>query len=402
MTQKELFCNVIKASVFPQTQAMPKIPRAQYEALHEQLEAHALTALPARHLPWEEMPQPLRKVWQKQLHDQKLRFTQYLIQQEAVLRLFSQAQIPCAVLKGSVSASFYPEPVFRSMGDIDLLVPPGEQERAAKLLKDNGFQAFGYRDEMEQGFLKGSTLLELHIGVSTGGPSSDTINAIILDHFHELQIKELYHFAFPCLPESCNGLSMLEHMHRHLRNGLGFRQVIDWMLYVDAYLDDNRWNSTMDALFTQCGLATFAVVVTAMCQQYFGLRTDGISWPQSADKGLCEELFDHLFSMGNFGRSLEANHKSAAGMLRDRSLISVLLDLQKEGCKNWKQCHTHPWLKGFAWLYQIFLYLYRIIKEQYNMSPSLVIKERKRYKKATHMMEKLGLAQSENAERKVG
>lgn len=402
MTQKELFCNVIKACAFPQAHGMPDIPQSQYAALHAQLEAHALAALPAGQLRWEEMPQSLRENWQKQLQDQQLRFMQYLIAQEAVLHLFVQAGIPCAVLKGTVSASYYPKPAQRSMGDIDLMVHPDDQARSVQLLKDNGFQEFGYRDEMEQRFRKGPILLELHVGVSADGIHSDAINAMILDHFQGLQEKELYHFAFPCLPESCNGLSMLEHMHRHLRNDLGFRQVIDWMLYVDAYLDDQAWDASMGALLGRCGLETFAVVITAMCQRYFGLRTEDISWPQGADSELCGELFAHISSMGNFGRSLEANHKSAAGMLRDRSLLQVLGSLQEVGCNNWKLCQAHPWLKPFAWLYQIFLYLYRIVTEKYNMSVSLVRKERKRYKKATHMMEKLGFPQPENTGKKVG
>ena len=128
-----------------------------------------------------------------------------------------------------------------------------------------------------------------------------------------------------------------------------------------------------------------------MCQRYFGLRTEGISWPQNADAALCEELFDHIYVMGNFGNQLEANQKSAAGMLRDRSLLCVLKDLQKVGLDNWELCRSHPWLRPFAWLYQIFLYLYRIITERYNMSVLLVIKERHRFRKTMELMKKLGL-----------
>ena len=107
----------------------------------------------------------------------------------------------------------------------------------------------------------------------------------------------------------------------------------------------------MGSLFAQFGLEQFAVVVTAMCQRYFGLRTADITWTERADTALCEELFEHIYTMGNFGRKLEANGKSAAGMLRDRSLWQVLGSLQKVGLDNWALCHKHPWLKPFAWLY---------------------------------------------------
>ena len=391
MTEKELFCKVISAAMFPQTHRMPDIPGEQYSVLHERLKSHALMLLPAALLNSAEMPEALRQQWQKELFTQKLRFGQYLIHQEAVLRLFSQAGIPCVVLKGTVSASYYPEPAYRAMGDIDLLVRPRDCQSAVRLLKENGFRSSGYRDAIEQGFRKGYVPLELHIGICPEGQYADTINTLLLNHFAEMESKELYDFVFPCMTEMCNGLVLLEHMHHHLRDHLGFRQVIDWMMYVDAHLDDKAWNANLRGLFTQCGLERFAIVITAMCQRYFGLRTEGISWTQNADAALCEELFDHIYVMGNFGNQLEANQKSAAGMLRDRSLLCVLKDLQKVGLDNWELCRSHPWLRPFAWLYQIFLYLYRIITERYNMSVLLVIKERRRFRKTMELMKKLGL-----------
>lgn len=391
MTEKELFCKVISAAMFPQTHRMPDIPGEQYSVLHERLKSHTLALLPAALLNSAEMPEALRQQWQKELFTQKLRFGQYLIHQEAVLRLFSQAGIPCVVLKGTVSASYYPEPAYRAMGDIDLLVRPRDCQSAVRLLKENGFRASGYRDAIEQGFRKGYVPLELHIGICPEGQYADTINTLLLNHLAEMESKELYDFVFPCMTEMCNGLVLLEHMHHHLRDHLGFRQVIDWMLYVDAHLDDKAWNANLRGLFAQCGLERFAIVITAMCQRYFGLRTEGISWPQNADAALCEELFDHIYVMGNFGNQLEANQKSAAGMLRDRSLLCVLKDLQKVGLDNWELCRSHPWLRPFAWLYQIFLYLYRIITERYNMSVLLVIKERRRFRKTMELMKKLGL-----------
>lgn len=391
MTDQELFCNVICASLFPQTHPMPDIRREQYSVLHEILRSHALTQIPNTLLQAENMPQTLREQWQKELYVQKLQFGQYLIQQDAVLRMFSQAGIPCAVLKGTVSASYYPQPAYRAMGDMDLLVRPADQKKAVELLMTDGFRPFGCSDEIEQGFLKASVPLELHIGACANEKYSDTINAFLWKHFGELERKALYGYAFPCMTEICNGLILLEHMHHHFRNTLGFRQVIDWMMYVDAHLDDDAWNSTMGSLFAQFGLEQFAVVVTAMCQRYFGLRTADITWTERADAALCEELFEHIYTMGNFGRKLEANGKSAAGMLRDRSLWQVLGSLQKVGLDNWALCHKHPWLKPFAWLYQIFLYFYRIITERYNMSIALVQKERRRVKKTLELMKKLGL-----------
>ena len=66
MTNKELFCSVLRAALFPQAYPMPPIPREQYGVLHELLDSHALTLLPAELLRQEEMPEPLRVQWQRE------------------------------------------------------------------------------------------------------------------------------------------------------------------------------------------------------------------------------------------------------------------------------------------------------------------------------------------------
>ena len=144
MTEKELFCSVIRASLFPQAYRMPQIPREQYRMLNEMLSSHALTLLPAGGVESGQMPEPLREQWEQTLFGQKRRFGQYLYQQDAVLRLFAKAEISCVVMKGAVSASYYPEPAYRAMGDIDLLVHPRDREKSIALLRANGFREFGY------------------------------------------------------------------------------------------------------------------------------------------------------------------------------------------------------------------------------------------------------------------
>ena len=58
MTNKELFCSVLRAALFPQAYPMPPIPREQYGVLHELLDSHALTLLPAEVLRQADMPEP--------------------------------------------------------------------------------------------------------------------------------------------------------------------------------------------------------------------------------------------------------------------------------------------------------------------------------------------------------
>jgi len=47
--------------------------------------------------------------------------------------------IPYVILKGQVSASYYPNPMLRSMGDVDILIHKEDREKVDELFKDEGF-----------------------------------------------------------------------------------------------------------------------------------------------------------------------------------------------------------------------------------------------------------------------
>ena len=63
-----------------------------------------------------------------------------MMAQDGVLAEFRQAGIPVAVLKGAAAAANYPQPNSRSMGDIDLIVPPDHFEQAFSLLERLGWE----------------------------------------------------------------------------------------------------------------------------------------------------------------------------------------------------------------------------------------------------------------------
>jgi hypothetical protein len=90
---------------------------------------------------------------------------------------------------------------------------------------------------------------------------------------------------------------------------------------------------------------------------YLGL-TDTITWCYGADPTLCQNLLIHTMQQGNFGKKTNAQLRKTVGVLGvlDSDLNFFQL-LQKNGCYNWKLLRRHPWLKPFAWLYQLCRYL---------------------------------------------
>ena len=149
---------------------------------------------------------------------------------------------------------------------------------------------------------------------------------------------------------------LLEHISLHLEEGLGLRQILDWMLYADKVLDDQLWQDAFAPLLRELGLETLALTVTRMCQMYLGLRTD-ITWCAGADEMLCQYLMEYIFKQGNFGRKLQRGANRAVIVLdATKDLRTLFRILQYEGCKNWKAVSRFPILKPFAWLYQLLRY----------------------------------------------
>ena len=144
-----------------------------------------------------------------------------------------------------------------------------------------------------------------------------------------------------------------------MENGLGLRQILDWMLYVDKVLDDTLWHAEFAPLLRELGLETLALTVTRMCQMYLGLRTD-ITWCANADEMLCQYLMEYILNQGNFGRKLQRGENRAVAVIgATRNLRSLFRILQYEGCKHWKAVSRFPILKPFAWMYQLFRYILR-------------------------------------------
>jgi len=279
-------------------------------------------------------------------------FIRILHFQSALYELFKANGIPMVILKGTAAAIYYPDPMQRTMGDIDFLVPEGLFERAKELLYQNGYQINEeplYPRHIEA--CKEGISFEMH-RFFTDDDGVD-VDRFLFAGMQRIKTGQIYHSEFPLLPPMENGLVLLAHIAHHLRAGLGLRQMIDWMMFVDKELDDELWLQSFKAAAEQTGLELLARTATKMCQMYLGL-SDRINWCKDADSDLCTGLLDNLLSSGNFGK------KRGSG-IKVESTVSHLKRkgfryLQQAGEHNWNAYHKHRWLKPFAWIYQIGRY----------------------------------------------
>ena len=167
-------------------------------------------------------------------------FIKIVDEQGRFVDLLNKAHIPFVILKGTAAAIYYPVPELRIMGDIDFYVPP-ECFDQAKILLTNNQYVFVEKKNINDRHLalyKNGIRFEMHRRFSIE-PISDYVDKCIEECMDKLHIGTIRNRNFPMLPPLENGLVLLSHLRKHLMAGIGLRQIIDWMMYVDSVLNDD-------------------------------------------------------------------------------------------------------------------------------------------------------------------
>lgn len=315
--------------------------------------------------------------------------------QNAALKIFMQNDISCIVLKGLAAAMYYPRPELRELGDIDLLVPIEEFDNATDcLLKAGGFISdYDESNPRHISIVYRNVRIELHqyfFRRSSKDNQGMRQDKLLQDCINQCQYFEVNDCAFPAAPEKINGLVLLGHVRHHLARGLGLRQAVDWMMFVDKELNDDAWKDGFEKLALDAGLAKLACALTCFCQDYLGL--DGsITWCREglSDDGLPQELLEDILAQGNFGRKrIGIRKKIETASTSTNGFIGWAKRLQHGGMTNWELAQTNKIASCFAWAYQIGHIATRLMSEG---SLSGHIAARKEGKRRSQMLERLGL-----------
>ena len=337
-----------------------------WNRVYTEMKMHAIIGITApaivRH---EEIPENLRRNWAGLQKNTAIKYVQMATGQKETCRLLQDAGIHVAVMKGTAAAIYYPVPEYRIMGDIDLLVKPEEFERAIALLIKNGYEP--KRDEEGQyhtALTRYGILYEVH--KSPGGThiseKGNEITKYILSGLDHIETNTLGHDQFPILPWKQNGMELIWHIRQHLYNGLGLRQIIDWMMFVNHILDDTSMEDFFPDL-KACGLDHLAAVVTKMCQKYLGLQKDNITWCRDVDESLCDELMKFIMEQGDFG--LKATDEKTAKVISGYSNPKVLFrKLQDIGESEWKLLKKCSGLTPIAFLYGVFFSIRTLLNQK--------------------------------------
>ena len=350
MEEKNVLLNVIKASLW----GTPVPEEPVTDSVFLELKRHNIVALTAPILPSLYISSTLRDEWKTTIFQQITHqvYCKYIQDHIAI-------KFPYVVLKGTTAAQYYPHPEYRALGDIDIMTRHEDYELTCIELLANDYIEDTTSSTEDFGrhrvFIKKNICIEVHsfFAMLNDPQKAEYLDELIINNINSTHI----------LPDLVNGLVLLEHINQHLEEGIGLRQIIDWMMFVEKCLPDEKWPE-FNNLAQKIGLEKLARVSTRICELYLGLRPH--SWCKSVDMQLCKDLMNYVIACGNFGESSSVENGPGARLISySRTPAAFFRLLQERGLVNWGISHKHIILKPFAWIYQIGRYFRNIFRRNH-------------------------------------
>ncbi|MBO4693399.1 MAG: nucleotidyltransferase family protein [Clostridia bacterium] len=340
---------LIKASLFGISPDFPE--EIDWESVFKEAKEQTVLALA-----FSAVPKEFAVSWEISAMQSQAHFMRALYEQSKLCNLFDDAAVPFVIIKGAAAAIYYPNPNMRTMGDIDVLVSENNFDAAFSLLVENGYMFnCDYGDGRDYSFSKDGLIFELHRRYSD---YDYNIEDYIQNWIDKSEKLSLYGNTFPALPKAENGLIILDHIRHHLVGGLGIRQIIDYMMFVNSVKNEKEFEEVHLPLYQKTGLLTLAKVIIKMCKIYFGFPVSA-TWCDDADSKTCDELLECVLTSGNFGRKDPYEYRPVRSLTMDIKQNGVFKALQTAGLENSEFIKNHKLLHPFAWIYQTFRYIKR-------------------------------------------
>ena len=298
-----------------------------------------------------------------------------------ICNIMKNAGIPCTILKGFASSLYYPDPLMRSMGDVDFLIDTDDFEKATETLKNNNYMAAEKGNDVHDIFLGKNCRCEMHFqpsGIPEGkaGVKVRKYLSGILENSQTVR-TELGEITVPSTFH--HGLIILLHMCHHLTgDGLGLRHLCDWAVYLNT-IGEDKFLELFEKVLKDIGLWDFAKIMTFISCKYLGLP--GMNWAKNADKKLADYILIDIIIGGNFGqKNVDRAHESLLISSKNENEVSMLrqffISANSIVYKNWKSAKKYKFLLPVGWIFFGGRYIIRsIFGKRPKIRPQKVAKE---------------------------
>lgn len=251
----------------------------------------SIVTLPSDYCP----PRALKLTWGMAVQDYEKKYERYCQTVEELTDFYLQKGIMTVQLKGVGLSSYYPIPMHREGGDIDIYTYSCHPEQlsdkeanalADKLMQDKGIQVDMHSPKHSNFYYKGIPI-ENHktfLNVETY-PIAVQVNAL-LKKVLEPQFTYLMDGEYKVLipPPAFNAMFLAFHASQHYGSGLALHHLCDWAVLI------NKHGVQLPKELTDKRFLTAIAAFTQLCNQYLGTQAVVSGGETLADEILKEIL----------------------------------------------------------------------------------------------------------------
>lgn len=222
------------------------------------------------------------------------------------------------LVKGQGIAQCYEKPLWRALGDVDLLLNDSNYEKAKKVLiplatdVENEYKAFKHLGMT----MEGDYVVELHGTMRSrlSGKVDKVVDEVQKDVFYGGSVRSWNNEGITVfLPSPDNDvIFVFTHiLHHYYIEGIGLRQICDWCRLLWTYKDSLN-HGLLESRIKKAGLMTEWKAFAALAVEYLGMPVETMPLYDENDnqnenlKRKAVRIFEFVLECGNFGHNREA------------------------------------------------------------------------------------------------
>ena len=293
----------------------------------------------------------------------------------ALHELLTAHGISYCVVKGAASAAYYPDPLIRSMGDVDFYVHPDDIDAACKVFEEDGFAFENANHTHHIEMHNGSKRFEMHFRpvAHHEGWIGDIFDEYWSDIRETAVMNDDSLAVYRGPSKFHHGFILLTHLQHHLfKEGVGLRHFCDWAVFVNS-LSNDEFVSLFEERLKRIGLYRLAQLLSLGAVKYLGMAHK--EW-MGDDYGTAEELLLDIICGGNFGKKDRSRVYEGmfvcdrdAGNVKSSRLKILMSSMNHIVEQNWRAAKKLPLLYPIGWAYFSGRYLLRVLMGKRKFNP---------------------------------
>lgn len=338
--------------------------KLDYQKLFDLASQHQISALIYNQIyNFDDFSEDIKQRWKRdalKINAFQTRKTMKILQ---VYSQFLKQGLKVLIVKGLVCRSLYPQPDNRQSNDEDLYVQKGEYEAVKDILLKNNFTVISESGDVTTFIDPVSGLsIELHTALfSLESKAYGNYQRYFDQAFDECIVHSIDGVEVYSLEYTQHLLFLILHFVKHFfHGGIGIRQVVDIVMYSEAYGDKVDWDRLYDIL-KDLNIYVLIVNLFAMAHDKLEFDYTKIRVPEGIDKSDYQDLLKDIMDAGIFGQSSSERIHSATITLNTisdgkTSVLKSIFPSLKEMQGKYKYLNKYPVLLPFAYFSRIVNY----------------------------------------------